>query len=179
MSESVQVSEVDQCIAITSSGERCTRPARDGAFCYQHDEDSPTLEEADDVDAESVEDALEERNELPENQDESSDNETLEPPDIEGPLELAEIRQRVQATADQIIGRPLDGIVSVRRNDEGWVVRVDCLERKAIPDTQDILGQYEIEFTEDGTVMGYSRHRRYRRGDMGDEDVGGLIQENN
>lgn len=169
MSKSVTVSDVDQCIAITSSGERCTRPARDGAFCYQHDKDSPTLEQAEDVDADSVEEALEEVDEI----------DTPDPPEIEAPMDLSEIRERVQATADQIIGRPLDGIVSIHGNDEGWVVRVDCLERKAVPDTQDILGQYEIEFTDDGTVSGYSRLHRYRRGDTGGEDVGSVIDGNN
>lgn len=179
MSESANLNKVEQCIALTESGERCTRTAGDGAFCHQHDEDSPTLEEADDVDADSVEEALEERGDLPDEGGEASQDDTPDPADLEGSMTLPEIREYVQTTADDVIGRPLDGIVSIVQNEEGWVVRVDCLERRAVPDTQDILGQYAIEFSADGTIQGYSRSHRHRRGDTGEEDVGSLMANNN
>lgn len=174
MSEVETVSEVDQCIAMTSSGERCTRPAGEDGFCFQHGEDSPTIKDAED--ANSIEQALEERGEMPDN--ESSENDEAAP-ELEGTLDLPTIRDTVHSTADDIIGRPLDGIVSIKQtDDDGWAVRVDCLERKAIPDTQDILGQYEIQFTADGDVSEYSRRHRYRRGDTVDEPAGGVIQNN-
>ena len=174
MSETETVSDVDQCVALTSSGERCTRPADEDGFCFQHSENAPTIEDAEDAD--SIEAALEERGELPNG---GADEEATETPDFEGELDLPTIRDTVQSTADDIIGRPLDGIVSIRQtDDDGWAVRVDCLERKAIPDTQDILGQYEIQFTTDGDVREYSRRHRYRRGDTVDEPAGGVIQNN-
>lgn len=34
----------ERCIAITTSGSRCTRDATDGRFCYQHDESNETID---------------------------------------------------------------------------------------------------------------------------------------
>lgn len=36
--------EGEHCIAITNSGERCQRVAKDGRFCFQHDESNGTVE---------------------------------------------------------------------------------------------------------------------------------------
>ncbi len=40
------------------------------------------------------------------------------------------------------------------------------LERKSIPDTQDILGRYEMKFDEEGELLGYKRIMLRRRSDM-------------
>jgi hypothetical protein len=34
----------EHCIAITNSGDRCTRVAKDGQFCFQHDESDETVD---------------------------------------------------------------------------------------------------------------------------------------
>lgn len=178
MSDASTVEGVEQCIALTGDGERCSRPAGPDGFCFQHDENTRTIEEADDVEADTVEEALEERDEM--NSDDAEGGQTAGGDQevsediseaIDGNDDLTEIREAVQATASGLIGRPLDGVVSISKTDnEGWRVVVDCLERKSIPDTQDILGQYEIEFSEEGSVVGYRRQHRYRRGDTAVED---------
>ena len=66
-----------------------------------------------------------------------------------------------------VIGRSLDGIVEVSRNDDNWRAVVEIIERRSVPDTQDILGQYEIELDESGEVIGYRRLEKYRRADTG------------
>ena len=38
---------------------------------------------------------------------------------------------------------PVDGVVGLSKTDEGWVVSLEALERRAIPDTMDVLGLYE------------------------------------
>lgn len=39
----MSVDEEEQCIALTQSGERCSRIAKHEGFCFQHDESSPTV----------------------------------------------------------------------------------------------------------------------------------------
>lgn len=38
------ISSQEQCIAVTNSGERCKRIAKDGKFCYQHDDGDEIVE---------------------------------------------------------------------------------------------------------------------------------------
>ena len=79
-----------------------------------------------------------------------------------GPLE---IRQTVEETAGDVIGRPLDGVAEIRQTEDGWIVQVDVVERPAVPDSQDILGLYELTLDGSANMRGYERLRRYRRSD--------------
>lgn len=142
-----------QCRALTSSGERCTRPAQDGGFCYQHGPADETIE------------------------DQGMDSDMADQQDIAG-TEIGAVRTKIEQVAEDLIGRPLISVVSVDRdrnrgNDEdeaGWVAAVEVLERKSVPDTQDILGRYEISLSADHEITGYRRTHRYRRDDM-DQDI--------
>ncbi|MCU4924386.1 gas vesicle protein [Halobacteria archaeon AArc-dxtr1] len=81
---------------------------------------------------------------------------------IEGVLA---IRRTVKSTAGALVGHPFDGVSEITPIDDGWRATVEAVERRAVPDTQDIIGRYEIELDEDGVVQGYRRLDRYRRGD--------------
>lgn len=148
-------SEVEQCLAITDDGERCERPAGENGFCYQHGPDDET------VDGEEI-------------NGDATDNDDTETPmtdDIEN-TEIGSVRDKVQGVAEDVIGRPLTGIVAIDQEDDDWRVAVEVIERSSVPDTQDILGRYEITLDddEDHTITGYRRTHRYRRDDM-DQDI--------
>ncbi len=81
---------------------------------------------------------------------------------------LYEARDVGRAIASDLIGSPLDSIIEVgEQGDDGWRVVAEVVERNSIPDTQDVLGRYVISLGPDGTVQGYGRAGRYRRGDTG------------
>ena len=80
---------------------------------------------------------------------------------------IIEVRNQVIELSTDVIGRSLDGIVEISRNDDAWRAVVEIIERRSVPDTQDILGQYEIELDDDGEVIGYRRLEKYRRADTG------------
>lgn len=168
---STTASDEDQCKAVTGDGDRCSRPAQDDGFCHQHDSSDETIDDADDTadadDADGGEpdgdgDDRDESTGETDDQDtqmSSSDSQTAE-------TEIGEVRQTVQETAEGVVGHPLDGITSIDSTDSGWRVAVEVVERKSVPDTQDILGRYEIELDDDLSVTGYQRTHRYRRDDM-------------
>jgi hypothetical protein len=58
------------------------------------------------------------------------------------------------------------GIVSISKGGENWNIQLEVLERKAIPDTQDILGIYEVKLNSALDVMEYKRVGMRHRGDM-------------
>uniref|UniRef100_UPI00366FD822 gas vesicle protein GvpO, halophile-type n=1 Tax=Cryptosporangium minutisporangium TaxID=113569 RepID=UPI00366FD822 len=63
-----------QCKAVTEDGERCSRPAGDDGFCYQHDESDPTVSETESAQAESETETEEEtQEEQPTEQAETTD----------------------------------------------------------------------------------------------------------
>ena len=88
-----------------------------------------------------------------------------------GGVGIVDVRNQVRRVAADLIGRPLDGITEVRADDDGWYTTVEVIERNSIPDTQDILGRYELDLDADANVTGYRRLRRYRRGDFDDETI--------
>ena len=182
-----------RCHAITERGERCERPAGEDGFCYQHDESDETVEEYDGEIVDGDEDggptagaqdqaamsdggtaAEAERKSEGEGGEEGDDQSEGDggtdgssdggSTDEGGLTGVREVRETVQSLAPEVIGRELDAVIEVDGTDDGWMAVVEIVERPAVPDSQDILGRYEIDLA-DGAVTGYRRIDRYRRGD--------------
>jgi len=90
-----------------------------------------------------------------------------------GGADLWEARETAERVANELIDDPFDGIIEITRAEEGdgWTGVVEVIERRAIPDTQDILGRYEVSIGGDGDLEGYRLTGRYRRGDVSDEQA--------
>lgn len=82
---------------------------------------------------------------------------------------LAEARRTAIESVEELLEYDVDGVVRVERADDGWRALVEVVERSAVPDTQDIIGRYEVELDEAGTLVGYGLQERFRRGDMKEE----------
>ncbi len=83
---------------------------------------------------------------------------------------IVEVRNRVRDSASDLIGRALDGIVEIERDDGQWHALVEIVERSSVPDTQDIIGRYALDLDDGGRITGYRRLERYRRGDTRRDD---------
>ncbi|MFC1937290.1 gas vesicle protein GvpO [Chloroflexota bacterium] len=64
---------------------------------------------------------------------------------------------------------PANGVTSLTKTEEGWIVLLEALERKAIPDTMDVLGLYELRLDDGGNLVGFDRKRLRKRGDTKEE----------
>ncbi|UHQ96043.1 gas vesicle protein GvpO, halophile-type [Natrinema halophilum] len=167
----------EQCKALTEDGERCSRPAQDDGFCYQHDESDPTVNDSQAAQEEEQTDEQAEGGNVEEQRSRGTVNMTAEemtdPEEVDADVEtdneeiagVLAVRKTVQSTAGQLIGHEFDGVSEISPTDDGWRAVVEVVERRAVPDTQDIIGRYEIELDTDATVHGYRRVDRYRRGD--------------
>lgn len=60
----------------------------------------------------------------------------------------------------------VSSITSVGSVEGGWKVGVELVERASVPDTNDLLGVYEVQLDESGTVTRYERTRVRRRNDL-------------
>ncbi|MBI4298868.1 MAG: gas vesicle protein [Chloroflexi bacterium] len=58
------------------------------------------------------------------------------------------------------------------KDQDGWHIRVDMLEMRRIPNSTDLLGDYEVILAEDGTMLRLERKHTRLRGDSIDGNNG-------
>jgi hypothetical protein len=82
-------------------------------------------------------------------------------------LDVLDVRERVSEVAERLLGQPFDGITSVERGEDGgWRALFEVVERSAVPDTQDIIGRYELHLSGTGAVEEYSLQQRFKRSEL-------------
>jgi hypothetical protein len=64
---------------------------------------------------------------------------------------------------------PANGITGLSKTEEGWAILLEALERKAIPDTMDVLGLYELRLDNEGNLLGLDRKKLRKRGETQEE----------
>lgn len=80
-----------------------------------------------------------------------------------GPSPAAVARQACDELGE-LVGREPEGVVSLERTEDGWRVGVEVLELHRVPDTADVLAEYEVTTDSRGRLSGYRRVARYARG---------------
>lgn len=60
--------------------------------------------------------------------------------------------------------RTPESVVGVEAHEDGWRVTVEVVESARIPNTADIMAEYEVDIDGSGELAGYSRKSRYFRG---------------
>jgi len=76
--------------------------------------------------------------------------------------------QVVEKARKEFIGlgkKPADGVTGLSKTDGGWTILLEALERKAIPDTMDVLGLYELRMDDEGNLLGLDRKKLRKRGE--------------
>ena len=87
------------------------------------------------------------------------------PPPAGGPLTVFQIIDTMNRSLPQLRLR-VSSITSAARDEEGWRVTAELVERKGVPDTNDLLGMYEFRLDHNGCMVRYERTRMRRRGDV-------------
>jgi hypothetical protein len=88
----------------------------------------------------------------------------------DGKLSARELGKAALLTVAELTGYKPEAVTGLRWDGEAWCVNVDVLEMARIPNTTDVLGRYEIQLDEDGTLRGYRRVKRFTRSETGEED---------
>jgi len=61
------------------------------------------------------------------------------------------------------------GVKGASKDEEGWHVTVEMIEKKSIPDGMDLLALYEATLDDEGNVLKFERGRIRKRGETGEE----------
>ncbi|ERG96838.1 gas vesicle protein [Haloquadratum walsbyi] len=93
-----------------------------------------------------------------------ADTETVEP------IGIIEAQECAKTAAEELFDHDFKSVIKAETNDNNeWRAVIELVERRAVPDTQDIIGRYELNLTTTGNVAGYELLERYQRGDMKEE----------
>ena len=76
-----------------------------------------------------------------------------------------EVVEKAQQEFVRLGKTPADGVTGLSKTEEGWTVLLEALERKAIPDTMDILGLYELHLDNEGNLLDLARKKLRKRGE--------------
>ena len=79
---------------------------------------------------------------------------------------LMDVVKTARQRLGELTGLPIGSTVSVRRGECGWCVQVEVVEKKSIPDSQDILATYELQVDQDGEVLDMLRSGMRKRSDV-------------
>ncbi len=80
-------------------------------------------------------------------------------PCISGREAIRHARQQLE----EMMGRPVEAVLGMTRDDDGWTITVQVVELQRIPNSTDVLGSYDVAVDGDGEVVGYRRTKRYHR----------------
>lgn len=64
----------------------------------------------------------------------------------------------------ELTTRTPESVVGVERHEDGWAVTIEVVESARIPNTADIMAEYEVTLDGRGDMTSYARGARYSRG---------------
>jgi Gas vesicle synthesis protein GvpO len=73
-------------------------------------------------------------------------------------------------TIQDLTGYQADAVTSLQWDGNSWLVTVDVLELKRVPETTDVLGSYVVQLDDEGGLLGYRRTRRFHRSQLDREE---------
>jgi len=76
-----------------------------------------------------------------------------------------EIIKKAQEDFARLSKLPVNAVIGLSKTEEGWAVSLEALERKAIPDTMDVLGLYEVRLDDEGNLLDFQRKKLRKRGE--------------
>ena len=80
-------------------------------------------------------------------------------------MNVEQVVKKAQGDFAKFSKMPVDGVTGLSRTEQGWVVSLEALERRAIPDTMDILGVYEVHLDDAGNFVSFERKKLRKRGE--------------
>ncbi len=81
-------------------------------------------------------------------------------------MELMEVQKRTVPHITELLGKTPESISSIEKNNEGWSIVCNVLEKKSIPETYDLLKVFEFMVDKEGRIIRFKQLRKIRRGDV-------------
>jgi len=73
--------------------------------------------------------------------------------------------EKARKELSKLIGLTASSTVGVTKDEKGWNISIEMVEKRSIPDQMDILALYEVLLDEDGNILNFERKSMRRRMD--------------
>lgn len=80
-------------------------------------------------------------------------------------MDMLQLASNAKVRLEEVTGLKVSSVTGIAQEEEHWVVTLEMLEKKSIPDSMDILGIYEVKMDTQGSVFDFARTRLRKRGD--------------
>ena len=78
---------------------------------------------------------------------------------------MGQLIQKAREQLGDLTGLELGSTLSARKDDDGWHVQLEAVEKKSLPDSQDILATYDLTMDAGANVLDFNRIGMRKRGD--------------
>lgn len=82
---------------------------------------------------------------------------------------IMDLGEKAKGIIEELLDKKAESVISVKKEENEWKVLVEVLERRAVPDSQDLLGRYELKLDENKELLGYERVVLRKRTDLDKE----------
>ena len=82
---------------------------------------------------------------------------------------IMDLGEKARGVIEELLDKKAESVISATKEENEWKVLVEVLERRAVPDSQDLLGRYELRLDENKELLGYERIALRRRTDLDKE----------
>ena len=77
--------------------------------------------------------------------------------------ELGTLIENARKELGKLTGLTVSSTTGVTKDEKGWHISIELVEKHSIPDQMDILALYEVLFDEDGNLLGFERKSMRKR----------------
>lgn len=81
-------------------------------------------------------------------------------------MRLNEFINAAREQLQSVLPLEVASVIAASKKDDGWHVMIELIERRAVPDTLDLLGMYDVLLDDTGNMLSYDRKRLHRRMDL-------------
>ena len=85
-------------------------------------------------------------------------------------LGLAQIVKQARSELQALTGLEVSSTLEAAREGDEWLVALEVVEKRSIPEAMDILATYRIRMDPEGNVLEFKRARMRKRIDTVEED---------
>jgi len=78
--------------------------------------------------------------------------------------DIKELGEKAKEAVENSVGRKALNVIGANNEKGKWVITVQVLERKAVPDSQDLIGIYDVTLSDAGKVLNFKRTSVRHRG---------------
>ena len=83
-------------------------------------------------------------------------------------LGIGEVIEKARSDLHKLTGLEVSSTVSAARDEDGWVVSMEVVEKHSLPDGMDILATYQSKLDPDGNMLEFNRSKMRKRIDTED-----------